>query len=246
MEWRLSAVLLVEENNIAKLPDHVTYAEASVLPLAISTAMSALFQTDSLALQFPRVNPKPTGAVVLIWGGSSSVGACGIQLAKGAGYTVATTSNSHNLEYCKSIGADYAFDYTKEDVVEEIVATLQGVEFAGAFCAIIEPEVILQCAEIASKLRGKKFVATVRVPRMPAVEGLPDGVGTSFADAPAFLHNEVGPAVWGKWIPAALADGSLKCAPTPLVFGTGLEAIQGAHDRWKEGVSCQKVVVEIQ
>jgi hypothetical protein len=63
--------------------------------------------------------------------------------------------------------------------------------------------------------------------------------------AGSLFQNEVGPAVWGRWIPAALADGSLKCAPPPLIFGKGLEAIQGACDRWREGVSCQKVVVEL-
>lgn len=64
-------------------------------------------------------------------------------------------------------------------------------------------------------------------------------------DGLGLLQNEVGQAVWGKWIPAALANGSLKCAPPPLVFGRGLEAIQGACDRWREGVSGQKVVVEL-
>jgi NADPH:quinone reductase-like Zn-dependent oxidoreductase len=169
---------LAGENNIAKLPDNVTYAEASVLPLCISTAASGLFQANTLALPFPQLNPKPTGKVVIVWGGSSSVGACAIQLVKGAGFEVATTSNSRNLEYCKTIGANYVFDYTKESVVEDMITALQSVDFAGAFCAIIEPEVIKQCAQIASKLGGNKFVATVRVPVMPAVEGLPSDVKT--------------------------------------------------------------------
>jgi hypothetical protein len=64
-------------------------------------------------------------------------------------------------------------------------------------------------------------------------------------DGLGILQNEVGLVVWGKWILAALANGSLKCAPPPLVVGRGLEAIQGACDRWREGVSRQKVVVEL-
>lgn len=167
------------ENAIAKLPDNVSYAEASVLPMGLGVASSGLFQPDTLALPFPQVNPTPTGKVVLVWGGSSSMGACAIQLAKGAGFKVATTANSNNLQYMKDFGADYAFDYTKDSVVEDVIAALQGVEFAGAFCAIIEPEVIKQCAQIASKLGGNKFVANVRVPAMPAVEGMPSDVKTS-------------------------------------------------------------------
>lgn len=169
---------LAQENSIAKVPGNVTYAEASVLPLGISTAASGLFQLDALSLPFPQLKPKPAGKVVIVWGGSSSVGACAIQLVKGAGFEVATTSNGRNMEYCKTIGAKYVFDYTKENVVEEMVNILQDVDFAGAFCAIIEPEVIKQCVQIASKLGGNKFVATVRVPAMPAVDGLPSDVKT--------------------------------------------------------------------
>lgn len=59
------------------------------------------------------------------------------------------------------------------------------------------------------------------------------------------LENEVGTGIWGKYIPEGLAAGTFKCVPPPLVFGEGLDAIQGAIDRWKEGVSYQKVVVEL-
>jgi NADPH:quinone reductase-like Zn-dependent oxidoreductase len=174
----LQLFLVAKESAIAKIPDNVSYAEASVLPLAMGTAMSGIFQPDALALPFPYLNPRPTGEVVLVWGGSSSVGACAIQLVKGAGFEVATTSNARNLEYCRNIGADYVFDYTKGSVIEDIIAALEGKDFSGAYCAIIDPEVIVQCAQITSKLGGNKFVATVRVPQMPAVEGLPTDVKT--------------------------------------------------------------------
>ena len=58
-------------------------------------------------------------------------------------------------------------------------------------------------------------------------------------------NTDVGEAVYGKWVTPALANGELKCKPEPLVFGKGLEKIQGALDRWKEGVSAQKIVVEL-
>jgi NADPH:quinone reductase-like Zn-dependent oxidoreductase len=146
---------------------------------AISTAASALFQTDTLALPHPQVNPKPTGKVVLVWGGSSSVGACAIQLVVGAGFDVATTASSHNLEYCKTLGAKYVFDHAKDNVVEDITSALKGVDFGGAFCAIINSDVIKQCAQIASELGGNKFVSTVRPTTMPLQDGLPSDVKTS-------------------------------------------------------------------
>ena len=167
------------KNGVAKIPDHISYAEASVLPLCISTAASGLFQPDTLALPHPQINPKPTGKVVLVWGGSSSVGACAIQLVAGAGFDVATTAGTHNLDYCKTLGAKYVFDHTKDSVVEDITTALTGVEFGGAFCAIMLPDVIQKCAQIASKLGGHKFVSTVLASTMPLQDGLPDDVKTS-------------------------------------------------------------------
>ena len=169
----------VEENCIAKLPDNVSYTEASVLPLGISTAASALFQTDTLALPHPQINPQPTGKVVLVWGGTSSVGACAIQLVVGAGFDVTTTAGSHNLEYCKTLGAKYVFDHTKDSVVEDITIALKDMDFGGAFCAIISSDVIKQCAQVVSQLGGNKFVSTVLPTGVPLQDGLPSDVKTS-------------------------------------------------------------------
>lgn len=167
-----------EQDRIAKIPDNVSYTDACVLPLAISTAASALFQSDTLGLTVPQIDAKPTGKVVLVWGGSSSLGAVAIQLVVGAGFDVATTASSQNLEYCKTLGAKYVFDHAKDNVVEDIVGTLKGMDFGGAFCAIMIPEVIRQCGQIASGLGGHKFVSTVLPPAMPLQDGLPDGVQT--------------------------------------------------------------------
>ena len=57
--------------------------------------------------------------------------------------------------------------------------------------------------------------------------------------------SEIGKHLWGEWIPASLADGSLQCKPDPLVVGQGLDYIQIACDKMSEGVSAQKLVVEL-
>ena len=51
-------------------------------------------------------------------------------------------------------------------------------------------------------------------------------------------------AVWGKYVPEALANGSLLCKPDALVVGLGLEYVQPALDRHKQGVSGRKVVIK--
>ena len=55
--------------------------------------------------------------------------------------------------------------------------------------------------------------------------------------------SHVGPAVLEKFVPEALADGSLKCKPDPVVVGHGLEFCQEACDRVAAGASAQKFVV---
>jgi hypothetical protein len=60
------------------------------------------------------------------------------------------------------------------------------------------------------------------------------------------VHNEVGPAVWGDWIPNALAAGTLKCKPDAKVVAKGLEGIQDACDIGAKGEnSATKLVVEL-
>lgn len=152
---------------IAKIPDKVSYAEACVLPLCLSTAAVSIFQKDTLALPHPQIHPKPTGKVIAVWGAGSSCGSCGVQLVKAAGYEVAATASEHNLEYLRSLGADYVFDYKSETVVDDIVSALKAKEFGGAFDAVVDPESLRKCGQIASRLGGNKFVATVIPPNHP-------------------------------------------------------------------------------
>jgi len=153
---------------IAKIPDSVSYAEACVLPLCLSTAAVGLFDKDTLALPFPQIHPKPTGKVVLVWGGGSSVGSCAIQLLVAAGLEVAATASAHNLEYLKGLGAKYVFDHKSASVVEDIVGALEGKMFAGAFNAVMPPDTFVKCGRIASRLGGRKHVATVLPPKHPS------------------------------------------------------------------------------
>ena len=90
---------VVREGLASPIPDTVPYANAAVLPLGISTAACALFQSNQLALNPPTLNPLPAGKTLLVWGGSSSVGSNAIQLAAAAGYDVIATASPRNFDY---------------------------------------------------------------------------------------------------------------------------------------------------
>ena len=62
-----------------KIPDNISDAEAAAFPVSVTTAGMALYQ--ELGLPFPS-EPVKESFPILIYGGSSSVGATAIQLAK--------------------------------------------------------------------------------------------------------------------------------------------------------------------
>lgn len=102
----LAEYTAVEEKLLALKPTSLDFAQAASLPLAIETAYEGLERTG--------FSP---GKSILVLNGSGGVGSLVIQLAKqvfGASRVAATSSTRH-LELLKSLGADLAIDYTKEN-----------------------------------------------------------------------------------------------------------------------------------
>ena len=227
------------------IPDSATFTEAAVLPLAISTASAGLYQPGYLELPYPTASPKDSGKVILVWGGSSSVGSTAIQLAVASGITVITTASKHNFDYVKKIGAVDVFDYNSSSVVDDIVKAIKssGKQFAGIYDSISVAESFKSNFEILQKAGGEKKLASVLAPPQDRPSDI-DAKGV-FAVTVGTQHKQVGEAVWGKFVPKALADGTLKFLPEPLVIGKGLEHVQEGFEKQKAGVSAKKVVIEL-
>lgn len=117
----------------APIPDDMSFEQACVLPLSLSTAADGLFGKSHLGFPYPSNNPKKSGKTLLVWGGSSSVGSSVIQLAVAAGFDVVTTASKRNFEYCKKLGAKAVFDHSSPSIVGDLVAELQKGEIAGAY-----------------------------------------------------------------------------------------------------------------
>ena len=269
-EGTFQKFVLVLERLTAAIPDDLAYEDATVLPLAVSTAACGLFQKDLLGLAHPTTSPKPTGETVLVWGGSTSVGSNAIQLARAAGYEVITTASPRNFDYVKRLGAAEAFDYRSDSVVDDIVAALKGKKLAGAVAfGTTSAEA---CIKIASKADGKRFVALATPPvsfeglakpekrgketrslmrRMVSsnvglqVQARRGGVKIKYIFGTSLKDNEVSTAIYQDFLPAALADGRYQIAPKPHVVGNGLEHLQHALELQRRGVSAEKVVVTI-
>ncbi|KAI1126004.1 GroES-like protein [Nemania abortiva] len=224
------------------IPADLSYAEASVLPLGLSTASCGLYQKDMLALDHPSLDPKPNGKALLIWAGASSVGSSAIQLAVASGYEVITTSSPKNFEYCKKLGASKVFDYhvEAETITRQLVDAFKGKNCAGGFAVHSGSEGIV--FEVVKQSSGAKFVACA----MHVPETVPEGITAKMIWASTLKENEVGDVIFADYLPAALAQKKFKCLPEPVVVGHGLEHLQKAYDLGKSGgVSAQKLVITL-
>ncbi|OJJ72134.1 hypothetical protein ASPBRDRAFT_43529 [Aspergillus brasiliensis CBS 101740] len=235
---------LVKETTVAKIPDSVTFEEASVLPQAISTAAAGLFLKESLDLPIPpATGVQPTGKSILIWGGASSVGATTIQLAVAAGLTVITTASAHNHELVKSLGAKAVFDYRSPTVVEDVANALANTEFVGVYDAISEPASFDTVRAVLDQLNADVKTICVSPYGQPTERFAPIFISSNFLTYDSNKH--VADGVWRDFVSKALENGRLKPKPHPEVIGKGLDALQNGVDVLKKGVSAKKIVVTL-
>lgn len=163
----------------------MSFTDAAVLPLCLTTAAGMLFESETLALRWPMgkdalakfteqaeqgSSPGPGPAeVVTVWGGSSAVGVSAIQLLKAAGYRVVGLSSARNHELLRSSGADACFDYGDERVVSQVCEFVKekGWRSAGIIAAagLLPPgpdaeKTRVKCGELAIGLGGRMIVST--------------------------------------------------------------------------------------
>lgn len=111
--------MAINANQLAKIPDSLSFEQAAAIPLAGETALQMLRLLDVKA-----------GSKVLIQAGAGGVGTFAIQLAKQQGAFVATTVSDTNISLVKSLGADVVIDYHQEaiqDVLHDYDAVLDSV-----------------------------------------------------------------------------------------------------------------------
>ena len=97
----------VEEEALAPIPDYLSYDEAATVPLTALTAMQAF-----------EIMQHKAGESVFISGGTGSLGAMAIPIAKSLGLTVYTNGSADNAERVEKLGVDRFIDYKKENYVD--------------------------------------------------------------------------------------------------------------------------------
>jgi len=242
--FQTSVVLM--EHMVAPIPDTLSYAQACVLPLALSTAACGLFQSDQLGLVLPSANPARRNETVLVWGASTSVGINAVQLARNAGYRVIATASPRNFDWVRSLGADEVIDRTSATAVKDLVNTIDTSPLAGVLA--IGAGSLAPSITIASLVPGAKRVASAHptpVTKLRARLAMRRGVHVSAIWGATLKDNEVGPAIYRDFLPTALATGAYTPAPAATVVGEGLATIPLALERLKGGISAEKLVVTL-
>ncbi len=103
---------LVDESQVYLLPEKISFSQGAGLWVPYGTAYTALHHHAHAH----------AAEILLIHGGSGSVGIAAIQYARALGMTVLGTAGSQRgLDLVKKEGAHYTFDHTKSEHAEEIL-----------------------------------------------------------------------------------------------------------------------------
>jgi NADPH:quinone reductase-like Zn-dependent oxidoreductase len=217
--------------------------EAAVCVLSLKVPGVAMpgVSTPALGLPYPSLQHPvlSLGKILVVYGGSSSVGSMTTQLATAAGIDVISITSTHNFDFSKRCGAVQVFDYKDPSVTDKVIEAVGKTgqhEFIGIFDAIATPETYTHDLAILSKLGGG-HLACVHPP--------PADVPANVKAGMIFAVNDVATPVWRDYVTPALQAGKLQCLPPRTIVGKGLEHIQSALKQSKAGVSATKLVVEL-
>lgn len=246
--------VLVPQQFIAAIPSSMSFENAAMLPMAVSTAWLAF-----LNLGIPRdtqFKPSEKNAI-LIWSAASSVGSAALQIAKSMGFNVYATASKKHHAYLKTLGNGPGkvtlFDYNDTEVVAKIsvAAHDDNVFIVHAIVAYGE---VGPCIQVLDKVKGGEDILA-KVASIPWAMNLmwwnffPKWGRTrvKFVEpmGDEIAKKETYEFIFHKWLTKNLVDGGLVPSPNPFLITGGISSIQHGVDKWKAGVSGTKIVVQI-
>ena len=255
ISWNQAATLPVAAEVALSAWDTLGIPRMGEAP-ALASASTSTSTSTKEGVQ--NVNNKLKEAL-LIWGASSSVGTMGVQSARllredqsSCFAAVYATTGSASTDYVRSLGADRVFDYKDPRVVQAIISAARedGLMIRRCFLATgqLAPCQAVLKAFLVDDRGGNERARIGSAPIVPPGEESMDGIETIFLQP----STEEGERLeqfryWmGTWLRENLTKGIIRPSPEPRIVGKGLATINTGLDRLLQGVSCMKLVVEVE
>ena len=135
------------------------------VPVLVGTASCGLNGEEYLGLPWPSTNPTSSEKVIVVYGGSTSIGSMAIQLASAAGIRVIATASPKNFDLCRTCGASVVVDYKDSHAVDNIIDAVAKNEFGGIFDAISNEQSYTFDRAILEKLDGGRLATSQPPPK---------------------------------------------------------------------------------
>lgn len=216
-----------------EIPDDLSWAEATALPVQGLTAHNTLHEWGKLS----------AGECVLVHAGAGGVGSLAVQLADQAGATVLTTaSTGDKRDLTRELGADHAIDYTETDVTDAVLDRTDGegvdlvLDGVGGDAFAAGVEALAPVGRIVSFGMASGSVPTVATPRLFFANQ--SVIGYHLEHALDHVPERVLGAV--PSLRDSLADGVDVVVDRTLP----IERVQAAHDALAGRETLGKVVLE--
>ncbi|TCD65393.1 hypothetical protein EIP91_002727 [Steccherinum ochraceum] len=238
---------VASEDLVAKIPSHISFDEASSLPVAVATAAVGLYAPKAKDGGAALIAPWKEGGIgkyadqpILIIGGSSSVGQAVIQYAKLSGFNpIITTVSPSNNDLVKSFGATHTLDRNKGlDTLGESIKEISSKPLTVIYDAISLPDTQNAAYKILADGGTLILVLEEEVKEEDRVRG--KDMVTPWGNPP--LQGEFGKEIYAQ-LGAYLENGDIKPNKVHYVPG-GLSSIPDALDLLRKNkVSGKKVVL---
>ncbi|KZO97040.1 GroES-like protein [Calocera viscosa TUFC12733] len=233
---------LIKADAALLIPASYSFDQAATMPGAFWTVALGLFACSGLQIPLPldgeKVTPKVQGETLLVWGGSSGVGALAVQIGVISGFKVIATASPKNFEYVKSLGAETVLDYHDADIADQIKGLAPNLRYA--FDAIGEKE---STSGVLSSLNhiGSE-VATVLPSHGEATSGTNPVTHHIFAGSMYFPEQDTLRLGLAAFWQILVNEGKIIPHPTKLM-PNGLNSIDEGFDFMRQGkVSGVKLV----
>jgi NADPH:quinone reductase-like Zn-dependent oxidoreductase len=203
-----------KEKNLVRKPDDVTFEQAAAIPVAGCTALQALRDKG-------RLQP---GQRVLVTGAGGGVGTFAVQIAKALGAAHVTgVCSTGKVDLVRSIGADEAIDYTREDAFDgsrrfDVILDIAGSRPIRAVRRALTPHGVLVI--VGGESQGRVIGPLARSLRAPLLTGF---VGQTLRSMLATIRAEdlqflADAAQAGTITPAVERTYPLHEAPAAIAF----------------------------